>query len=83
VRDYIFYGPVVAPTPGLGSFFFSLAHRFCSRKTMHLIVLPAIADLRLEYVQAVSQGRFAKAIWIRVRALWDFFKVFALHFLRK
>jgi hypothetical protein len=83
VRDYIFYGPTVAPTPGLGSFFFSLADRFCSWKTMHLIVLPAIADLRLEHVQAVSESRLARAIWIRVRATWDFIKMFALHFLQK
>jgi hypothetical protein len=83
VRDYIFYGPPVVLTPGLGSFFFSIADRFCSRKTMHMIVIPTIADLRLEYVQAVREGRFASAIGIRVRATWDIVKMFALHFLRK
>jgi hypothetical protein len=83
VRDYIFYGPRVVLTPGLGSFFFSIADRFCSRKTMRMIVIPTIADLRFEYVQAVREGRFASAIGIRVRATWDIVKMFALHFLRK
>jgi hypothetical protein len=50
---------------------------------MHMVVLPAIADLRIECAQALNDGQIAKAVWIRVRALWDFFKVFALHFLRK
>lgn len=78
VRDYIFYGPRVVLTPGLGSFLFSIADRFCSRKTMHMVVLPAIADLRVECSQAVNDGQIAKAVWIRVRATWDFIKMFAL-----
>ena len=45
---------------------------------MHMVVLPAITDLRLECAQAVNDGQIAKAVWIRVRATWDFIKIFAL-----
>src|SRR5262249_2267055 len=83
VRDYIFYGPTVAPTPGLGSLFFSLADRFCSRKTIHLVVVPAIADLRLEYAQAVTEAQYGKAIWIRTRASWELWSTIALCLWRK
>jgi hypothetical protein len=57
VRDYIFYGRQTAPTPGLGSVFYSIADRFCSRRTMYSIILPGIADLRLESSQALVEGR--------------------------
>lgn len=83
VRDCIFYGPPAPPTPGVGSFFNSVATRFCSQKTVHLVVLPAIADLRIEYSRAVSEDRFAKAIWIRLHATWSFVKMFARGFCGK
>jgi len=78
VRDYIFYGPPTNPTPGLGYWFHSIANGLCSRQTMHLIVQPAVADLRLEYAQAVSQGQLAKAVWIRLQATWSIVKMSAL-----
>jgi hypothetical protein len=83
VRDYIFYGPQRPPTPGPGRLFCILARWFCTPKTMHSIVLPSIADLRLEYSEAVRQGRFASAMWIRVRASWDFVRMLALSAWRK
>ncbi len=42
---------------------------------MYSIVFPSIADLRVEYSEAVRQGRLASALWIRVRASWDFVRM--------
>jgi hypothetical protein len=78
VRDYIFYGRQTAPAPGLGSVFYSTADRFCSRRTMHSIILPAIADLRLENSQALTDGRPGKAIAICIRGWWHFAATLAL-----
>jgi hypothetical protein len=78
LRDYIFYGRQTAPTPGLGSDFYSIADRFCSRRTMHSIILPAIADLRLENSQAIAEGRPEKAIAICIRGWWHFAATLAL-----
>lgn len=77
-RDYILYGPQVSLTSGPGALLCVLASSFCSRKTMHLIVIPAIADLRLEYEAAVRERRFLDAFWIRVRSGFDFFRTLLL-----
>jgi hypothetical protein len=78
VRDYILYGPLTPPTLGLGSFFYRVADLFCSRKTMCRVVLPAIADLRVEYSRAVGEGQLGKAVWIRVHATWNFMRLVLL-----
>jgi hypothetical protein len=78
VRDYIFYGSPTTPMPGPGSFFYSVADRFCSRQTMQSIVLPAIADLRLENSQALAEGRPGKAIGICLSGWWHFATALAL-----
>jgi hypothetical protein len=78
VRDYIFYGLRTTPTPGLGSFFYSVADRFCSRKTMHTIVLPAIADLRHEQSEALAEGRLGRAVAISMCGWWHLATTFAL-----
>lgn len=78
VRDYIFYGPRATPPRGPGSFLYSVADRFCPRKTMHTIIGPALTDLRLEYSETTEEDRFWAAIYVRVRAEWNFVRVLML-----
>jgi hypothetical protein len=79
VRDYILYGPRKTPTPGIGSHFYSVADRFCSRKAMQLIIVPAISDLRLEHGQTLADGRQWKAVEFCIRAWWEFASTLVLN----
>jgi hypothetical protein len=82
LRDYIFYGPRPTLSPGPGLLLYRLADYFCSRKTIHLIVLPAIADLRLEYDEALAEGRRWRALGIRFRGWRDLSWTVCLSLLR-
>jgi hypothetical protein len=54
-----------------------------SARTLERIVSPIISDLRVEYYEALAANRRAKAIWVRVRGYWSFFKALGLYSLLK
>jgi len=55
-----------------GSTLFDIADFFCSKKTLEGIVTPLIADMQLEYNDALAAKRKYKAGWVRVRGCWSF-----------
>jgi hypothetical protein len=56
-----------------------IAYLLFDRKTNVLIVAPHIADMRLEYFEAISKGRATEARWIQVRETGRFFYVLCVH----
>ena len=57
----------------------ALADFFCSPKTMERIVRPIISDMQFEYFKALAEKRKAKAIWIRIRGCWGFWKALGIY----
>lgn len=49
-----------------------------SKKTLQLVVVPVISDMREEYFEALLQNRIWKARWVRVRGTWSFFAAMGL-----
>jgi len=44
-----------------------------SRKSLEEVLKPTMDDMRVEYFDALSQGRTWKARWVRARGTWAFF----------
>jgi hypothetical protein len=61
---------VVPAAPGAGLLWF--ADFFYSRKDSEEALKPVVLDMRVEYNEALSAGRVAKAIWIQVRGTLAF-----------
>lgn len=55
-----------------GSFLLSVSNFFCSKKTQEDVAEQVIADMRIEYNQALFEKRKIKARWIRIRYCWIF-----------
>lgn len=62
-----------------GSFLRGIAEFFFSKKTLELVIAPVIADMQLEYCEAVAADRRLKASWIRLRGYWSLFKAVGLY----
>lgn len=62
-----------------GSFLLSVSGFFCSRKTQEEVADQVIADMRIEYNQALFEKRKIKARWIRIRYCWIFFCAVGLY----
>lgn len=61
-----------------GTRLMEVADFFFSKKTVEGVYAPMIADLQMEYVDALAQSRPRKAAWIRIRGCWSFWNTFAL-----
>jgi hypothetical protein len=61
-----------------GSWLLALAEFFCSRKTYTGIFLPTIIDLRVEYCEALDQGKIWKARWVLLRGWCSFWNAAAM-----
>lgn len=70
-------GRIILRPPG--SRLRSLADFFLSKKTMKRVVNPILADLQLEYCEALAEGRTAKAFWVCVRGYCTFWKALGLY----
>jgi hypothetical protein len=55
------------------------AARLCATPTLDRVIDPIVADIQLEYEEAVRAGRFRRAAWIRVSGYCAFWKAIALH----
>jgi lipopolysaccharide export LptBFGC system permease protein LptF len=55
------------------------AARLCARQTLDRMIDPIVADIQLEYEEAVRSGRFRRAAWIRVSGYCAFWKAIALN----
>lgn len=62
-----------------GSFLLSVSNFFCSKKTQEEVADQVIADMRIEYNQALFEKRKIKARWIRIRYCWIFFCAVGLY----
>lgn len=62
-----------------GSFLLSVSDFFCSKKTREEVAEQVIADMRIEYNEALSERRTIKARWIRLRYCWSFCYAVGLH----
>lgn len=62
-----------------GSSLRSAAEFFYSPKVVERIVNPTIAELQVEYCQALAEKRSVKAVWIRIRGTWSLFKALGLY----
>jgi hypothetical protein len=51
---------------------------FLSPKTVQHIVEPILADLQVNYFDALTQKRLVKAGWVRFRGYWELFKALGL-----
>lgn len=60
----------IVPAPGAGLIWF--AEFFFSGKDSEEALRPVVADMRLEYFDACSRGRIAKARWVRARGTFAF-----------
>ncbi|HSG39540.1 MAG TPA: hypothetical protein VLE27_07860 [Thermoanaerobaculia bacterium] len=72
----------VSPFPKVkrppGSKLMEVADFFFSSKTVEKVYAPLIADLQLEYIDALSRGRRHKARWVRMRGYWSFWNAVGL-----
>lgn len=50
-----------------------------SKKSVNQIFEPIIADMQVEYLDALAEGRHAKAKWVLVRGYSSFWYAFVLH----
>lgn len=57
----------------------ALADFLYSKKTVEQIAAPLIADMQFEYNEALFEGRKYKAMWVRVRGGWSFFKTLGMY----
>jgi hypothetical protein len=83
VRDELLYGPIVRPQGGPGSFLHHLAEWCCSRRTMTLVVMPWLCDLRVELEGARGARRPAKVVWLRIESCWSLLKSIVLATVRQ
>ena len=56
----------------------ALAGRILNRRTMERVVDPLLADLQLEYAEAIRRGRVWKSRWVLVAGHIAFLKTIAL-----
>jgi hypothetical protein len=61
-----------------GSKLHSFAGFVYSKKTLEMVFLPIISDMRQEYFEALSKNQIWKARWVRVRGTWSFFAAMGL-----
>lgn len=61
-----------------GTDLLKMAEFFCARRTLTGMVMPLMADWRIEYFEALKDGRNLKARWISVRYRWAFVKTLGL-----
>jgi hypothetical protein len=62
-----------------GSLLGTISEFLFSKKTLEEIVNPTIADLQMEYCEALAARRPYKAAWVRVRGYWSFAKAIGLY----
>lgn len=55
-----------------------LADFFFSKKTVSEVVTPILSDMQMEYFEALAENRKWKAMWVRIRGYWSFWKAMAL-----
>ena len=46
-----------------------------SPRTVEYLVNPILADIQIEYFNALAEGRNAKAVWVRLRGYWNLITV--------
>jgi hypothetical protein len=69
----------VRPMRRPGRWLRAAAARLCATPTLDRVIDPIVADIQLEYEEAVRAGRFRRAAWIRVSGYCAFWKAIALH----
>jgi hypothetical protein len=57
----------------------ALAARLCSAATMERLIDPILADLRMEYREAVRHGRAWRSRWVRIAGYGGFLKAIAVY----
>jgi len=65
-------------TPQPGARLRAVATRLCDSTTIERVIEPLLADLRLEYADAVKRGRLWKSRWVRFAGYLTFMKVLAI-----
>jgi hypothetical protein len=61
-----------------GWFLIELADSFLSRKTMERVVRAVVSDMQVEYFTALSEKRNLRAVCVRIRGYWSFWKALLL-----
>jgi hypothetical protein len=62
-----------------GSLLTAVSEFLFSQKTLERVVNPVIADLQVEYCEALAANRHVKAAWVRLRGYWNLFKAIGLY----
>jgi len=62
-----------------GSMLLSFADIFCSSKTFERVVIPNISDMRIDYYNTLAENKKTKAVFVRIRGYWSFWKALGLH----
>jgi hypothetical protein len=62
-----------------GSKLLSFADIFCSSKTIERVIIPNISDMRIDYCNALAEKKNTKAVFVRIRGYWSFWKALGLH----